>query len=106
MGQGTSPYSITTSLHSPPRRGHENRQPMRQNRKAKLLSRRDFLKAALAGTGGLVIASCDQGTPVPTPNRPHPATAPNPTPNRLIYSDPTRPFEERVNRLVSQMKIE
>jgi beta-glucosidase len=79
---------------------------MRQNRKAKLLSRRDFLKAALAGTGGLVIASCDQGTPVPTPNRPHPATAPNPTPNRLIYSDPTRPFEERVNSLVSQMTIE
>jgi beta-glucosidase len=79
---------------------------MKQNRKAKFLSRRDFLKAALAGSGGLLIASCDQGTAVPTPNRPRPTTAPTPTPNRLIYADPTRPFEERVNSLVSQMTIE
>jgi beta-glucosidase len=96
---------------------------MKQNRK-KLLPRRQFLKAALAATSGLVIASCNrstptsmpnQGTPIPTPNQstpiptpdqPQPTTAPNSTPNSPIYLDPTRPIEERVNDLVGRMTLE
>jgi beta-glucosidase len=79
---------------------------MNQNRKSKSFSRRDFLRAALAGAGGLVIASCDQAAAVPTPGRPPPTTMPSSTADRPIYADPARPIEERVNDLVSRMSVE
>ena len=98
---------------------------MKQNRTPKLFSRRDFLRAALAGAGGLVVASCDQGAAVPTPGQPSaPAvpgstgqpsaptvpgstsTVPGSTSGRPIYADPARPIGERVDDLVSRMSVE
>lgn len=66
---------------------------MKKNRKSKFISRRQFLKAMLAATGGLVMVSCNQSTPSPTPDCP-------------IYLDPTRAIEERVNDLLSRMTLE
>jgi beta-glucosidase len=75
---------------------------MKQNHTSRPHSRRDFLKSAAAGIGGLVIASCE-GTPIP--NQPQ-ASAPNSTPGGTIYAEPTRPIEERVNDLLGRMTLE
>jgi beta-glucosidase len=103
---------------------------MKRNRKR--LSRRQFLKATLVAGGGLVIASCNRGTPPSTPNQGTPIPVPNqgtpvPAPNQStpvstssqpqsttapgsrpgpVYLDPSRSFEERVNDLVSRMTLD
>jgi beta-glucosidase len=70
---------------------------MKQNRESRLLSRRDFLKAALTVTGGFVLAGCSRDNPIDT--------VPGST-SDLPYLDPTRTIEERVNDLVGRMTVE
>jgi len=66
-------------------------------------------------TGGLVLTSCSQALPVPTnesikpvptPTEIPPTMTPAPTPDRIIYRDPSYSFEERVNDLVGRMTVE
>jgi beta-glucosidase len=75
---------------------------MKKNKKSVSLSRRDFLKAAFAVSGGLVIASCDKSRPTKTPT-----LSPSfPSPNLPVSPAPTQTVDERVNGLVSQMTLE
>ena len=68
---------------------------MQKNQKSRLLPRRDFLKAALAGLSGLLLASCNRATPFPNSESGQP-----------IYLDTSRLIEDRVDDLVSRMSIQ
>jgi beta-glucosidase len=88
---------------------------MGRNRRSTSLTRRQFIKASLAAAGGLAIAGCNQGMSTPTPGQAAPdptagqsqaAAAPSATPGSPIYTDPSRPIEERVADLVGRMTLE
>jgi beta-glucosidase len=83
---------------------------MYHNPRSKKLSRRDFLKTAAAGLGGLALASCGQGEPAPMTEQPQPTSTPgataSPTSSQPVYPDPSRPIAERVDDLVSRMTNE
>ena len=76
---------------------------MKKNKKSTILSRRQFLAATLAATGGLVIGNANQETPAAASNPSQATSAPGATP---IYADPARSVEDRVNDLVGQMTID
>ena len=84
-------------------------------------TRRDFLRAALALSGGVLAAGCgrvaqpapktpppDLGpTPTqPVPSGPGPGPTPTPPSGPSIYLDPSRPIAERVDDLVGRMTLE
>ncbi len=84
-------------------------------------TRRDFLRAVLALSGGVLAAGCGRAAqpalktpppgPGPTPTQPVPSgPGPRPTPTPpsepSIYLDPSRPIAERVDDLVGRMTLE
>ncbi len=88
---------------------------MSHYRKDEVLSRRQFIKASLVTTGGLVLASCSQPTPAPTVEPTQAAPIPTEvqttmtltsTPDQMIYRDPSHSFEERVDDLIRRMTVE
>jgi beta-glucosidase len=71
---------------------------MKQDNDSKTLPRRQFLKAAAAATGGLVLTSCAPSkSPLPTS-----PTALTGTP---IYKEPELTLEERVDDLIGRMSL-
>jgi beta-glucosidase len=83
---------------------------MKSNRKANKLSRRNFLKTALTATGGLAVASCSRSTstvfPSSVPSLPATAPATAIGSGAPVYTDATRPVEERVDDLVERMTLD
>jgi beta-glucosidase len=65
------------------------------------ISRRDLLKAGLAGAAGLVLVACENRLPTwtPAPGKPTPSGPP-------IFNDPDRSIEERVNDLIARMSVD
>ncbi|MBN1438060.1 MAG: glycoside hydrolase family 3 C-terminal domain-containing protein [Anaerolineales bacterium] len=75
-------------------------------KKHKRGSRRQFLKTTLVAAGGFVLAGCGRQKETPFPATVPAATA-APTPvDELIYLDPERTVEERVEDLVGRMTLE
>jgi beta-glucosidase len=78
---------------------------MSRRRNRRTTSRREFLKAALAATGGLVITGCTQGAASPAATAYSPKTAIPPTESGPIYPDVSRSIAERVDDLVGRMTL-
>ena len=80
---------------------------MKRHRNRRSTSRREFLKTALAATGGMVLAGCAQGgeSPAPTATEAVPELTLTPTIDEPIYTDPSRSIAERVDDLVGRMTL-
>ncbi|MBN1429932.1 MAG: glycoside hydrolase family 3 C-terminal domain-containing protein [Anaerolineae bacterium] len=72
---------------------------MERHKEFTTLHRRQFLKAALAATGGLVLTSCK-------PNQSQLPTSPTALTGTPIYEEPARTIEERVDDLIGRMSLE
>jgi beta-glucosidase len=79
---------------------------LKHNRRSKNLSRRDFLKTAIATIGGLALASCNPGKPAPMTSEPLFTSTPSSTSGVPAHLDSSRPIVERVNDLVGRMTID
>jgi beta-glucosidase len=74
-------------------------------KKRKSASRRQFLKTALAASGGLILAGCGRSPTATAPLETPTAFPDTPTSDVPIYPDPARPLAERVDDLVARMTL-
>jgi beta-glucosidase len=78
---------------------------MNPMKKRKSASRRQFLKTALAASGGLILAGCGRSPAATAPLETPTAFPDTPTSDVPIYQDPARPIAERVDDLVARMTL-